>query len=72
LFCQMVFVGEKTGNLDKTLTTVAGFYSAEVNRTTESLVDILEPVLIVVLGAMVGGLMGAVIIPLYQISSSGI
>ena len=72
LFCQMILVGEKTGHLDKTLTTVASFYSAEINRTTESLVDILEPVLIVVLGGMVGGLMGAVIIPLYQISSSAI
>ena len=72
LFCQMVFVGEKTGHLDTTLTTVAGFYSAEINRITENLVNILEPVLIVVLGLMVGGLMGAVIIPLYQISSSAI
>ena len=72
LFCQMILVGEKTGHLDKTLTTVASFYSAEINRVTENLVNILEPVLIVVLGLMVGGLMGAVIIPLYQISSSAI
>lgn len=69
LFCQMSLVGEKTGHIDKTVMTIANFYEEEINRTTENLVNILEPILILVLGGMVGLLMAAVVIPLYQISA---
>jgi len=69
LFCQMSLVGEKTGHIDKTLMTVANFYQEEINRVTDNLVNILEPILILVLGGMVGLLMAAVVIPLYQISA---
>ncbi len=72
LFCQMSFVGEKTGHIDKTLMTVANFYEEEITRTTENLVNIMEPILIVILGGAVGLLMAAVVIPLYQISAGGL
>ena len=52
LFCQMSLVGEKTGQLEKTLMNVANFYEEEINRTTENLVSIIEPVLILILGGM--------------------
>lgn len=72
LFCQMASVGERTGHLDKTLNTVADFYRDEVTRTTENLSSIIEPIMIVILGGGVGLLMGAVLLPVYQISTSGL
>jgi len=72
LFCQMSLTGEKTGNIDKTLMTVANFYEEEISRITDNMTSIIEPVMIVILGAMVGLLMGSVVIPLYQISSAGL
>ena len=69
LFYQMCMVGERTGHLVKTILTVADFYEEEINRVADNLVNILEPVLIVVLGGMVGLLMADVILPLYQISA---
>jgi type II secretory pathway component PulF len=72
LFCQMSSVGEKTGHLDKTLNTVADFYRDEITRVTENMSSIIEPIMIVVLGGGVGLLMGAVLLPIYQISTSGL
>jgi type IV pilus assembly protein PilC len=72
LFIQMSLVGEKTGHIDSTIMTVANFYEEEINRITENLVNIIEPVLILVLGGMVGLLMAAVVIPLYQISAGSL
>jgi type IV pilus assembly protein PilC len=72
LFIQMSLVGEKTGHIDSTIMTVADFYEEEINRITENLVNIIEPVLILVLGGMVGLLMAAVVIPLYQISAGSL
>jgi type IV pilus assembly protein PilC len=67
LFNQMVSVGEKTGNLDQCLMAMANFYQKEAERRIESFVRMLEPILIVLLGVLVGGLMVSVIVPLYRI-----
>ena len=69
IFTHMVRVGEKSGNLEETLSSVSGFYQKEVNRTLETLLSLLEPVLIVCLGLGVAFLMAAVLLPLYQLSS---
>ena len=69
VFTQMVIVGEKSGSLDTTLLNVVEFYRDEVNRTTDTFLSILEPALIVILGGVVGGLMSAILLPLYQLSS---
>ena len=69
LLNQMVVVGEKTGTLDQSLLNVVDFYRKEVERTAESLLSLLEPILIVFLGAMVAGLMGSVLLPLYRLTS---
>ncbi|OGZ23480.1 MAG: hypothetical protein A3A08_01020 [Candidatus Nealsonbacteria bacterium RIFCSPLOWO2_01_FULL_41_9] len=66
LFTQMAVVGERTGSLDKTLLVLVGFYRKETDRIIESFLAILEPLLIVFLGVAVGGLMGAVLLPLYK------
>lgn len=69
VFTQMVFVGEKSGTLDKTLSNIVSFYQKEVERTVEAFLSIIEPSLIVVLGLVVGGLLASVLLPLYQLSS---
>ncbi|MDO8601420.1 MAG: type II secretion system F family protein [bacterium] len=66
LFTQMTVVGEKTGSLDKTLLILVGFYRKETEGAIENFLGILEPALIVFLGLAVGGLMGAVLMPLYK------
>lgn len=69
MFNQMVQVGEKTGTLDKTLMSIVVFYQKEVDRQTNILLSVLEPVLIVFLGLVVAGLMAAVLLPLYKAMS---
>lgn len=68
VFTQMVMVGEKTGALDITLLNVVEFYKKEVDREIENVFSLLEPVLIIFLGVVVGGLIGAVLLPLYQMT----
>ncbi len=68
LVSQMIAVGEKTGKLDELLSKVSGFYAKEVENLVNSLTEIIQPVLIVLLGALVGGLIAAVILPIYQIA----
>ncbi len=69
MFIQMTVVGEKTGSLDKTLLNLVDFYQKEVGRGLESLLAILEPLLIVFLGVVVGGIMAAILLPLYQLAA---
>ncbi|MDP2909947.1 MAG: type II secretion system F family protein [bacterium] len=66
LFYQMVMVGEKTGTLDESLINVIGFYQADVERSIDSFIRLLEPIFIIALAAVVAGLMGAVLLPLYS------
>lgn len=67
VFVQMTSVGEKTGTLDKTLLEIVSFYQKEVDRAIDNFLTILEPALIIFLGVVVGGLMAAVLIPLYRV-----
>jgi type IV pilus assembly protein PilC len=61
LMVQMVEVGEQTGALDDMLDKAASYYQAEVDQTVDNLSSILEPLLVV----MMGGVVGTVIISLY-------
>lgn len=62
---QMIQVGEETGTLDKNLMQIVGFYNKEVKRAIETFTALLEPIMIVVLGAGVAFLAVTVIEPLY-------
>ncbi len=66
LVTQMIKVGERTGRLDEALLNVANFYQEEVNRGVDGLVDIIEPILIVVLGGLIAFLMISIIVPVYK------
>lgn len=69
VFVQMVLVGEKTGTLDTTLKNLVGFYQQEVDRSIDSMLRLLEPALILLLGFVVGGLMLSILLPIYQTMS---
>lgn len=69
LLFQMVAIGEKTGTIDQSLKNVVNFYQKEVARSMENILSLVEPVLIIVLGLMVAGLMGSVLLPLYKLTS---
>lgn len=62
-------VGEQTGKLDEVLNKMADFYSKEVENILANLVSLLEPVIIVILGIVVGGIVLAVFMPIYQLAS---
>jgi type IV pilus assembly protein PilC len=66
---QMVSVGEDAGSLDTMLSKVAGFYDDEVTATTNSLTSIIEPLLIVIVGAVVGSILIALYLPIFQLST---
>lgn len=66
----MIRVGEETGELGNILKTVAKFYQREVTNAVDTLVDLIEPFMIVVLGLGVGILLASVLIPIYNISSA--
>jgi len=67
---QMSRVGEETGNLANILTTLAKFYRREVNNAVDTLIDLIEPAMIVMLGLGVGSLVAAVLIPIYNITAA--
>ena len=64
---QMIAVGEETGAMDTMLGKIADFYDSEVETTTESLTALLEPVMIAVLGALVGGMVISLYMPMFKI-----
>jgi len=64
---QMIAVGEETGALDDMLGKIADFYDQEVEATTEQLMALIEPIMIVVLGGLVGGMIIALYLPIFNI-----
>jgi len=67
---QMVRVGEESGELDSILKTLAKFYDREVSNAVDTLVDLIEPIMIVALGLGVGTLLASVLIPIYNITNN--
>lgn len=64
---QMIAVGEDTGSLDAMLKKIADFYDQEVEATTEQLMSLIEPIMIVILGGLVGGMIIALYLPMFKI-----
>jgi len=63
---QMITVGEETGALDEMLTKIADFYDDEVDSAVDALTSVIEPVMIVFMGAIVGGMVVAMYLPIFQ------
>jgi type IV pilus assembly protein PilC len=64
---QMIHVGEKTGGLDDMLGKIADFYDEEVDAAVSALTSIIEPVIIVFMGAVIGGILIAMYLPMFDI-----
>ncbi len=70
LVSQMIKIGEESGRLDFILKTLAGYYSREVDASLETLINMIEPVMMVLLGGGVGLLLASVLVPIYNIAQS--
>jgi type IV pilus assembly protein PilC len=66
IFNQVILVGEKTGTLSSSLSSISEFYQKEAEKLIEDFLRILEPLLIIILGGLVGLLIASVILPLYK------
>ncbi|MDH5651500.1 MAG: type II secretion system F family protein [Gammaproteobacteria bacterium] len=64
---QMTAIGEEAGSIDTMLGKVADFYEEEVDNAVESLSSLLEPIIMVVLGSLIGGLVVAMYLPIFQV-----
>ena len=67
LVTQMINVGETTGALDSMLAKVADFYEEEVDRAVAGMTALLEPVVVAVLGIVVGGIVVAMYLPVFEL-----
>jgi type IV pilus assembly protein PilC len=70
IMVQMMKTGEETGSLGQILRTMAHFYRREVDDIVDTLVGLIEPIMIVILGLGVGVLLSSILIPIYNIASS--
>jgi type IV pilus assembly protein PilC len=64
---QMISVGEKTGGLDDMLSKIADFYDEEVDAAVAALTSVIEPVIIVFMGIVIGGILIAMYLPMFEI-----
>ena len=67
---QMTAIGEESGALDDMLDKVASFYEDEVDNMVDNLTSLMEPFIMVVLGVIVGGLVVAMYLPIFQLGSA--
>ncbi len=67
LVSQMVAIGEQTGRLDELLKRIAAFYTREVDSVVDNLVELIQPILMLVIGILVGGLFFSILKPIYSL-----
>jgi type IV pilus assembly protein PilC len=67
---QMVAIGEESGALDSMLSKVADFYEAEVDDAVDALSSLMEPIIMVVLGTLIGGLVVAMYLPIFKMGAA--
>lgn len=69
IMAEMIAVGEQTGKIDEVLKKVSEYFGTESTRTTENLASALEPIIMVVLGVVVGIIVVALVLPIYSLTS---
>src|SRR3954447_2893410 len=67
---QMVAIGEESGSLDAMLSKVADFYEAEVDDAVDALSSLMEPIIMVVLGTLIGGMVIAMYLPIFKMGQA--
>jgi type IV pilus assembly protein PilC len=68
MVCRMISVGEQTGQLEKMLSKIADFYDEQVDAAVSGLTSMIEPIIIVFLGVVVGGIVIALFLPIFKIT----
>jgi len=70
MVCSMIAVGESTGALDSMLEKIADFYEEEVDQAVENLTSAIEPLMMVIMGGLVGGLVVSMYLPVFQMAGA--
>jgi type IV pilus assembly protein PilC len=70
LIGQMIAVGETTGKIEDMFNRLSGIYTREADEITGNLVDLIQPVMMIGMGIMVGGLFASILIPIYNLTAS--
>jgi len=70
MVCQMIGVGEQTGAMDQMLQKIADFYEDEVDVAVTAMTALMEPVMMVFLGGMIGGLIIAMYLPIFELAGN--
>jgi len=65
----MVSIGEESGQLDAMLSKVADFFEAEVDDAVEAMSSLMEPIIMVVLGTLIGGMVVAMYLPIFKLGA---
>jgi type II secretory pathway component PulF len=71
MMVQMLAIGEATGKTQEILLRLSSFFSREVDNVVANLVALIEPLILIILGVGVGGMVSAILLPLYSLSSGG-
>ncbi len=69
MVCQMVAIGEESGSLDEMLAKVADFFEQEVDDAVDALSSLLEPIIMAVLGVLIGGMVAAMYMPIFKMGA---
>ena len=70
MLSQMMIIGEKTGKLDDILDRLANFYSREIDSLVVGLTSLIEPLILMIMGVGVGGMVAAIMIPMFKVAQS--
>ncbi len=70
MMMQMVSIGEESGSLDSMLSKVADYYDEEVDNAVEAMSSLMEPIIMVVLGVLIGGLVIAMYLPIFKMGAA--
>ena len=68
-FSQLISVGEQTGNLDEMFTSVSNYFEEEFDQAVDNMSSLIEPIMIVFMGVMIGGLMIAMYAPIFNVGA---
>ena len=68
-FSQLISVGEQTGNLDEMFTSVSNYFEEEFDQAVDNMSSLIEPIMIVFMGVMIGGLMVAMYAPIFNVGA---
>ena len=70
MLSQMMVIGEKTGKLDNVLEKLSDFYSREIDNLVDGLTSLIEPLILIVMGVGVGGMVAAIMLPMFKVAQS--